>query len=137
MTEEQKAKTAAEVNILHAEFWDAWRETDIERGMSYYRNSPEFTFTRNGQIINGFAALDELVKSLNLASQVVTFAESKTTVLAPDIVYIVEHGVYTMTDNEGVTSPETTFAFSGLWVNHEGEWKIHFVHLSEPTPETP
>ena len=40
LTEEQKAEIAAEVNAINAGFWDAWRATDFDQGMSYYYNSP-------------------------------------------------------------------------------------------------
>ena len=59
LTDNQKGEIAAEVELLHGQFWDAWRETDVARGMSYYRNSPDFTFTREGEPLNGFAALNE------------------------------------------------------------------------------
>jgi hypothetical protein len=137
LTEEQKADNAAEVNALRADFWHAWREWDVDRGMSYYRNSPDFIVANDGELIKGWNTFDEAIQSWNVESQTIAFNESRTTVLAPDAVHLVEQGTYSVTDTTGVTRPEVTFAASTLWVLRDGEWKVDFAHISRLRSEAP
>jgi heat shock protein HslJ len=136
LTDYQKHEIAAEVELLHGQFWEAWRVYD-GRGMSYYRDSPEFTFALDGQLLNGFDAVNDAVQSSDVATQEITFNEVQITVLAPDVVCTMEQGTYTETDADGATGPETAFAFTAIWVRSDSEWKVHFAHASTPTPETP
>ena len=135
LTEEQKAEIAEEVNAIHGEFWDAWRAADYDRGVSYF-DSANLVFAYEGTVF-GFATFDEMWRPefANIASQSITIGDSRTTVLAPDVVCIMDAATYTMTDTLGVTSPEGGFAFTGVWVHRGGEWKLHLVHESMPTPE--
>jgi hypothetical protein len=129
LTEEQKAEVAAELNAIKADFWDAWREWDVDRGMSYYHNSPDFIWANEGLLI-GWEALNEAARAANLESQAIAINESRVTVLDVDAVHMVEQGTYSETDTDGVTGPEMTFAFSALWLRSNGEWKVHAVHVS-------
>ncbi len=135
LTEDVKAEIAAEVNAIHEEFWDAWRETDFDRGMSYYVDSPEFTFAFQGQMISGYSAFRNFLEQAfaNVASQTVSFNETRTAVLAPDVVSITAQGAYSATSTDGVIGPESNFAFTTLWVRRGGEWKVQLVSNSEPT----
>jgi len=139
LTEDQKAKIKAEVNAIHKKFWDTWRETDFDRGMSYYLNSPEFTFAFQGQMISGYSAFRDFLESAftNVASQAVGFNESQTTVLAPDVVCVTAQGAYSVTGTDGVTGPESNFVFTTLWVQRNGEWKVQLAFNSEPTVWSP
>lgn len=139
LTDYQKAEIAAEVELLHGQFWDAWRETDFERGMSYYMNSTEFTFTYQGQMISGYSAFWDLFEPAftNVASQRLSVDESKTTALAADVVSVTVQGTYAPTDTSGVTGPESALAFTTVWVQRDGEWKIHVASNSEPTVVNP
>jgi len=137
LTEEQKAEIAEEVNALQAEFWDAWREVDVGRGFAYYHDSPDFAVAVEGQLIRGFAALYEIAEAAHAgqASQVITVVESHTTVLAADVVHVMQSATGATTDSAGVTGPETAFAFSAIWMRRDGEWKMLLAHESFPPPE--
>ena len=137
LTDEQKAAIADEVRVISAEMLDAWRDADLGRGMSYYRDSPNFTFALEGQLTNGFAAFGDLVDSVfaNVASQTITLSEVQFTVLAPDVVYERAQGTFSPTDTTGVTGPESQYALTALWSRRNGEWKILFGHESFPPPE--
>jgi len=139
LTDYQKAEIEAEVQLLHDQFWDAWRETDVTRGMFYYLNSPEFTGALEGQLVHGFAAFNDLARAAfsNVTSQAITIDESQTTVMAHDIVCVIEHVTYTQTDTAGATGPEYTAAITLAWVLRDGEWKVYHFHSSSPTPENP
>jgi uncharacterized protein (TIGR02246 family) len=139
LTDQQRGELAAEVELIHGQFWDTWRETDLDRGMSYYLNSPEYVFTYQGQMVSGYAAFRDLAENAftGVASQTISFNESRTTVLAPDVVCITDQGTYAATDTEGVTGPASAFAFTTIWVNRDGEWKVHVATNSEPTVVSP
>ena len=139
LTDYQKTEIAAEVELLHGQFWDAWRETDFERGMSYYLNSPEFTFTFQGRMVSGYSAFWDLFASAftNVASQALSIDELKTTVLAADVVSVTVQGTYAPTDTAGVTAPESALAFTTVWVKRDGEWKVHVASNSEPSTVNP
>jgi ketosteroid isomerase-like protein len=135
LTEEQKAEIATEVNAIQAEAWDAWRAADYDRGMSYF-DSENLLFAYEGAMF-GYAAADELWRPqfASIASQTITVEDSRTIVLAPNVVCIMQTGTYTVTDTAGVTTPEDSFAYTGIWMRHDGEWKVHMSHESMPTPE--
>ena len=139
LTDAQKAAIADTVNALHTESIDAWSAGGHHRGMADYLQTPEFTFALEGQLIHGFAALHDAADSwlANLASQTITRTESQTTVLAPNVVCIMEQGIGAKTGTAGVTGPELPFARTAIYVRHDGEWKLHFAHVSVPTPEEP
>jgi len=137
LTEEQKAAIVDEVSAISAENLSAWRDADISIGMSYYHDSPDFTFALEGQLTHGFAAFGDLVDSVfaNVASQTITLSEVQFTVLAPDVVYERAQGTFSPTDTTGVTGPESQYALTALWSRRNGEWKILFGHESFPPPE--
>ena len=139
LTEEQKAEIAAEVNAIHTQFWDVWKEMDVDRGMAYYYNSPELVFGMDGQVLWGWDEGMEMSQSFatTASGQVMNFAESRTTVLSADVVYITDQGTRAMIDMAGVTGPELPFAFTAVWVLRDGEWKVHGAHGSNSLPEAP
>jgi len=138
MTEEQKAAIADTVNAAHADSWDAWREVDLDRALSYQHDSPDLWFTLQGQVLRGYAEADSFWREgFGTASRIdITISDSRTMVLAADVVAVLEQGVFSVTDAAGVTSPEQAFAFSATWVRRDGEWKVLYGHESWPQPES-
>ena len=138
MTDAEKAAVADEVNAINAEFWDVWREADFDRGMSYYYNSPDLAFAMEGVVDYGYAEIDAKYRPgfASGASQTLTVTHSRTTVLAPDVVCIMETARMSQTDTAGVTGPETDVALTNIWMLRDGEWKIHISHELLPTPES-
>jgi SnoaL-like domain/Prokaryotic membrane lipoprotein lipid attachment site len=139
LTDGQKAEIAAEVNALHADFWDAWRAADVDRGLSYYPNIPEITYATDGDLFVGPSEVEDQARSwgADLASQTITITESHTTVLSSSIVCINERATYSQTNNAGVTAPERVFAGTYIWVLRNGEWKVEISHESGPISENP
>ena len=138
MTDAEKATIAEEVNAINLDFWNSWREGDFDRGMTYYANSPDLAFAMEGVVDYGYAEIDAKYRPgfANVASQVLRVTHSQTTVLAPDVVCIMETATFSQTDHDGVTTPETDLALTAIWMLRDGEWKIHLAHESLPTPET-
>ena len=139
LTEERKAEIAAEVELLHGQFWDAWRAADVDRGLSFYDNSPELTVLRDVQLIKGFSANRDRLHAgfADISSQTITITESNTTVLAPNVVCIAGTSMISGTDTSGTSWPASPFEFTAIWALRDGEWKIRFAHGSAPTPDTP
>lgn len=139
LTDEMKAEIAAEVELIHAQMWDAWREVDVEKGMSYFYNSPTLTIAGEGELTTGFDTLRDIVhpSHAHMASQRITITESQTTVFALNVVSIVDKLTNVVTDTLGVTGTEAAYANSVIWVRQDGEWKIHFVHQSSPNTDRP
>ena len=136
LTDDDKAVIADEVNAINAEFWEVWRAADFDRGVSYF-DSADFVFAYEGAVDYGLATFDAKWRPMyaNVASQTITLTDSRTIVLAPDVVCIMEVGTFTATDTLGVISPEGSFAMMSIWMRRDGEWKIHLAHESLPTPE--
>jgi len=138
LTDAEKATIADDVNAINAGFWDAWRAADFGRGMSYYYDSPDLAFAMQGVVDYGYANVDAKYRPgmADVASQTITLTTSRTTVLAADVVCIMDGGTYTATDALGVTGPEMGFAVTNIWVLRDGDWKIHIGHESFPSPAT-
>ena len=132
LTQELKAAIEAEVDALHTGSLNAWSTGAHHRGMFHYLQTPEFTFALEGELMHGFAALHDATEPwlTNLASRTSTRTESHTTVLSPSVVCIVEQGIGAEIDTAGVTGPELPFARTAIYVRHDGEWRLQFIHVS-------
>ncbi len=137
LTDTEKATIADEVNAINAEFWEAWRDADFHRGMSHYYDSPDLAFAMQGIVDYCYAPVDAKYRPgmATVVSQAITLTDSRTTVLAADVVCIMDGGTYTATDAHGVTGPEMGFAVTNIWVRRDGEWRIHVGHESFALPE--
>jgi len=134
LTDAEKAAIKDEVSALQAEFWNAWREADFDRAVSYYWDSPDLTIAVDGTIEHGYA---EIVAKAQpgyayLASMDIAITSSETMVLAPDVVCTMVSGTATATLKDGDTVPMPDFAFTAIWMHGGGEWKIHVMHESFP-----
>jgi ketosteroid isomerase-like protein len=133
LTDQRKAEIAAEVNALNAQYWDAWRAADWDRGVAYYVDSPDFVWAAGGTVYFGVNVLQESRPRFNsVASQTFTFQDSRTIVMAPDAVTVTALGTWAQTDTAGVTGPAREFAWTAVWMLRNGEWKMHLVHMSYP-----
>lgn len=139
LTDYRRAEIAAEVELQHSQCTDAFRAADLNRALSYYRDSPGFAEVMDGELTSGYAAFEEYWRSTfaNVASQTLRVSDLQTTVLAPDVVLVNEVATYTVTDTLGVTGPEVPYVYTAIWVLGDGEWKIQFAHQSSPTTENP
>jgi ketosteroid isomerase-like protein len=135
LTEQRKAEITAKVNTLNAEYWDAWRAADWDRGMTYYFDSPDFVWAAGGTAYFGKSTLEQFkARFANVKSQVFAFRDSRTIVMAPDAATVAALGTWTQTDSAGVSTPPREFAWTAVWLLRNGEWKMHLVHMSYPTP---
>jgi hypothetical protein len=105
--------------------------------MSYYYDSPDLTFSRNGMTTErGHANLGRIPRPGygGVTSMDITIRSSETIVLARNVACTMVGGMHTA-DFQGSTTPEQSFLFTAVWVRGEGEWKIHVMHVSPP-PDT-
>ena len=137
LTEEQKAAIADTVSAIHAEHLRVWAEVDVDRGMSYFQNSPDLLYAFEGWLMRGFGTIHDTYAAVfeGVASVEMTFAESHTVVLARDVVCVMAQGTSASVDTAGVTGPESPFAITLVYVRRDGEWKVALAHESLPTPE--
>ena len=133
LTEEQKAAIADTVNALLDDYWDAWRDVDFDRAISFFLDAPETAFAWADQVDYGLATLDSKYRPImaTFESQEITLTDSRTTVLASNAVYTMQRGTYVQTDTAGVVGDTLPFAYSMVWVRHNGEWKVLAVHQSD------
>jgi hypothetical protein len=69
-------------------------------------------------------------------SHEITIGDSRITVLAPNVVHVMEQGRFVWTDTSGKAWPEQGFTQSTVWARRDGDWKMLFGHYSVPTPES-
>jgi uncharacterized protein (TIGR02246 family) len=136
LTADQKAAIADTVNALHAASWDAWRAADVDKGLSYFLNSPDVWWGEEGHALQGYADVEAYFRgSANGVSRYdITISDSRTVVLAADAVAVLQQGVFSATDSAGTTTPEQSFLMSATWVRRDGQWKILYGHESYPVP---
>jgi ketosteroid isomerase-like protein len=138
-TEEQKSEIATEVNALHTEFMNVMEAAEFDRGMSYFLNSQEFIFANDGVLFAGYDVVYDAFQPAfaNMENQTFRTIESHTTVLAPDVVHVLQLGTFIQHYTSGEDGPEAQFVVSVIWVRQNGEWKGHFGHQSTPNSEAP
>jgi ketosteroid isomerase-like protein len=138
LTDEQRAAIRDTVDALMVDFWDAVRHADFDRGLTFFHDAPETALAYEGRTDYTLATLDSVYRPGYAAtrSQERTIADSRTTVLAPDVVYVMQRGILSATDTAGTTYPATPFAFTVVWVRRNGEWKVLLGHQSDGLPES-
>jgi len=132
LTEEQKAEIAAEVGLLVPQFFDAFRDGDFDRGIEFWLDAPDAAAAANGRVVHGY---DNIVSVFRpgferVASQLFNVSGQRIVVLAPDVVAVYTESINSQTFVDGETSPEVHHVMLGIWVKHDGEWKIHLGHES-------
>jgi ketosteroid isomerase-like protein len=138
LTQERRAEITTQVNARNAEFWEAWRAADWDRGMAFYVDSPDFVWASGGAVFFGKSTLEGARSGFaNVASQAFAFRETRTVVMAPDAASVTAIGTWSQTDTAGVTGPRRDIAWTGIWILRDGEWKLHLAHLSFLVPALP
>ena len=136
LTDAEKDQIAAEIDALTVEWWDAWKTFDWERGFSFLLDGPETTWTGAGPTLYSVAEMREIwpQSMAGLARQDLDFTNSRTVVLAPDIVWTLREGDYTLVDTAGAVVGEGQFNETAVWVKRGGEWKVMLGHDDDTTP---
>ena len=132
LTDARKAEIAAEVSTRNAEYWDAWRAADWDRGMAFYADSPDFVWAAGGTVFSLSELQHSRPRFARVASQIFAFRDSRTFVMAPNVATVTALGTWAQTDTAGVTGPAREFAWTALWLLRDGEWKMYMVHMSYP-----
>jgi hypothetical protein len=69
-----------------------------------------------------------------LLRQDLEFTNSRTIVLAPDIVWTLREGNSSVFDTAGIVVSEGQFIETAVWVKRRGEWKVLLGHDDDSTP---
>jgi hypothetical protein len=136
LTDGQKAVIAAEVDSIMNEWWAAFTTSiDFDRGMSFTADAPEMAWATNGTLLPSRSAIDAYYRPVfgSIQSQAIEFSDSRTVVLAPDVVCTIRVGNTVVVDTAGNTMPEQTYAETIVWVKRNGEWKVLLGHGSNPS----
>jgi len=134
LTDDEKAAVAAEVDSVCDQIWyPIWEALDFDRGMAMYLDDPETAWVWESSVIYTRAGIDEAFRPgiEGPQRQEFNFPESRTIVLAPDVVYTIRAGSYFVIDEAGEAGPEVPFAETTVWVKRDGEWKVQLGHGSE------
>lgn len=134
--EVDRAAVEAEVDGLADAFWDAWRggSSGLDRALAFFDDHPDFCYAAAGTVWHSLPDLAATFRSAFqvVESQTVDIQETVITVVDRDTAYLMQHGAYSITDVDGVTSEEIPFAFSALLVRTGSGWRIRCAHESEP-----
>ncbi len=135
MTAAEIALAKAEVDARTNAWWDAWQAFDWERGLSFMEDSPETTWTGAGETVYSVAEMREVWPPMmaGFARQDLDFTNSRTVVLAPDIVWTLREGNYVLTDTSGAVVGQGQFNETAVWVKREGEWRVLLGHDDDTT----
>jgi hypothetical protein len=154
LTENQIAAIADTVNGLQSEAWDAVQRVDVEDFMALWHDARETTAIVDGMALPSNSTYEMFLNASGIfnrparpetalllswpstRSHQVSIGDSRTTVLAPNVVHVMDRGRFTWTDTTGTVWPERGFTQSTVWVRRDGNWKMLFGHYSVPTPES-
>ncbi len=150
LTEDQKTEIADTVNRLHAQAWDAVERADVEDFLALWHDARETTTIIDGAAVTSWSTYEMFLRGSGIfdrpttpetalrvfwqsvRSHEVTIGDSRTTVLAPDVVHVLEQGRFVWTDTTGTVWPAQRFAQSTVWVQRDSDWKMLFSHYSAP-----
>lgn len=132
LSDQQVTTIAAEVDAAAASWWQAWAEMDFDKGMSFVSTAPEATWLGNDTNLYGLAAMTEAWTdwASDLSTQDLEVTESRTFVVAHNMVFTIRNVTGVATRMDGGTNPEILSVETLLWEKHDGEWKILFGHES-------
>jgi len=137
LTEEQKAAIADTVAKLVDDEWIAATDpVDFDKLMSFMHDSDEATMAFNGGTLHSYATLESVFGEhfATISREPSTITDSKTVVLAPDVVYVVRAGTFVSIDTAGDSGPLTPFTQTLVWVRRNGAWKVLYGHVSHGAP---
>jgi len=127
LTEEQKAEIAATVDSLTNEWWSAWAVFDVDRAASFIYDGPGMTWASDSyRTLYSVAEAKEVWETslVGLQRQDLEVTNSRTVVLAEDIVWTLREFNYVVVDTSGASVAEGQFKETSVWVKRNGEWKV-------------
>ena len=134
LTEEQKAEIAAEVTGRLDALWEELKQPDVDQLLTFTSQTPGSFSVSDGVFTEWSPARDSMMRAAlaEWEDQVLTVSETRTVVLSPDIVYTMRVGTDSVTLKSGEASPTRPWAWTGIWVRRDGEWRIMYGHDSHP-----
>lgn len=133
LTEAMKAEIVAEVDAAANEWWDAWAAVDYDRGMAFLEDAPEAAWVGDEENLYTVAGMNDAwegVWGADWRHQQIDFTDSRTIVLAPDIVYTIRQYTAVVTDTAGTVLPQTSGVETLVWVKRNGQWRVLLGHES-------
>ncbi len=137
LTDQQKAEIAAAVDSLTNEWWAAWEDFDLERGLSFIDDGPDMTWAADHyQTVYSIAEAREVwgPSTVGFERQDFEITNARTVVLGPDVVWTLRELNFTLVDTTGAVAAQGLFEETAVWVKRNGEWKILLGHDDDATP---
>ena len=138
LTEEQKAEIAAMVDSLTNEWWSAWGVFDVDKGASFIYDGPGMTWASDSyRTLYSVAEAKEAWETnlVGMQRQDLEVTNSRTVVLAEDIVWTLREFNYVVVDTSGTSVAEGQFKETAVWVKRNGDWKVMLGIDNDATQE--
>jgi hypothetical protein len=135
MTDEQKATVKEEGSAVVNEFFDAMKNSNLEKLLTMVENTPDFTYITGGEILT-YEMQQEMAKQYMPYVERQTFiTKSEKYVIIDPFCFIYlwqgDNGVY-MTS--GDTSILEDYVLSYTFKKSDSGWKLVFGHESQKAP---
>jgi uncharacterized protein (TIGR02246 family) len=134
LTGDEETKIKSEIETEVQKILAAANALDSNNIVSSFSSSPDFQFVKDGVVISGREATEELTKGYsNMRSQDISqdmrVLEQHTAVLAPDLAVYTARCAFTLTAQSRKTS-EIPLAATILWRRESGMWRVLNIHES-------
>jgi hypothetical protein len=135
MTDEQKATVKEEGSVVVNEFFDAMKNSNLEKLLTMVENTPDFTYITGGEILTY-----EIQKEM--AKQYMPYVERQTFITKSEKYVIIDPFcfIYLWQGDNGMymTSGDTTiledYVLSYTFKKSDSGWKLVFGHESSAAP---
>lgn len=134
MTDEQKAAVKVEGSVAVNEFFDAMKNSDLQKMLSMSENTSDFTYITGGEILTS-----EMQQEM--ATQYLPYVERQTFITKFEKYIIINTTcfIYLWQGDNGMymTSGDSTmlqdYVLSYTFRKSDGQWKLFFGHESQKT----
>jgi uncharacterized protein (TIGR02246 family) len=132
LAEDQRTAIRTEVEASMTAFMQTWADADFDRAIMVYDDHPDFAFASNTSTWSSRPAVEAAYRPgfRTIERQDFGIEEMRIAVLAADVAHVTLRGHFDVTRTDGSVSPRQRIAFTGVWVNRGGEWKVRFAHQS-------
>ena len=134
MTDEQKATVKEEGSVAVNEFFDAMKNSNLEKLLAMVENTPDFTYITGGEILT-------YEMQQEMANQYMPFVERQTFITKSEKYIIIDPScfIYLWQGDNGMymTSGDSTiledYVLSYTFIKSDSGWKLVFGHESQKT----
>jgi ketosteroid isomerase-like protein len=136
LTDDQRSAVEAEIDSVQTAFADAFRAADLDGGLAFFDDHPDFGFAFDAGSWSSIADVDRTFREMfdALERQEIRVDERRILVLSRNAAYAFERGAFTHHLRDGTSSGEIPFAITALWIRTDEGWRVRFAHESTAPP---